>query len=325
MVLLSIIIPIYNSEPYIRKTLTSIFDQPEANTEECEVITINDGTQDHAMDIVYEFSRSHNNIKIIEQDNQGQAIARNKGIKIAKGEYIWCVDSDDWIASDSLSIVSSLIRNSIADIFRINSVFVNDGLDCVEKNTSGHIIKCGNGSDIFLYCAKHNASDSSIARYIFKRSFLNNESIKFYNGIFHEDVYFVNKAYLKAKKVVITSFPIYYNRYVSTSITNNSNYADKRGKDLLLLYTLFSQMKSEYSGKERKVLDLMIYQHICRIISGYPHDKLEMTNIISLYFPQFRKIVAKHIMFDKSLIGIIHRVLFIISPSMFWKSGKHLW
>ena len=91
--ILSIIIPVYKVEKYVRKTLESVFSENFSDNE-VEVIVVNDGTPDRSMDIVNEFV-SHKSLRIINQENQGLSGARNTGIKAAKGKYVWFVDSDD--------------------------------------------------------------------------------------------------------------------------------------------------------------------------------------------------------------------------------------
>ena len=86
--LLSIIIPVYNVEHYIKTTLQSVFNQNIDETS-YEVIVINDGTPDNSMSIVTEFSKKHKNLSIISQDNQGLSCARNAGLQRAKGDYVW--------------------------------------------------------------------------------------------------------------------------------------------------------------------------------------------------------------------------------------------
>lgn len=98
---LSIIIPIYKVENYICGTLESIYNQ-ECAEDIFEVICINDGTPDGSMQIVGEFALKHANLHIINQENQGLSCARNAGLRIAKGDYIWFVDSDDQVADGSI-------------------------------------------------------------------------------------------------------------------------------------------------------------------------------------------------------------------------------
>ena len=95
---LSIIIPVYNVEAYVGRTLKSVFDTVVSPTD-FEVIVINDGTRDGSMRIVRQYA-DRPNITILEQENQGLSAARMNGLAVAKGDYVWFVDSDDWLVKD---------------------------------------------------------------------------------------------------------------------------------------------------------------------------------------------------------------------------------
>ena len=115
--LVSIIIPIYNVEKYIEQCFTSIYAQ-DISEDIFEVIAVNDGTPDNSMSIVKTIASQHKNLVIINQENQGLSVARNTGLDHAKGEYIWFVDSDDWLTKDSLSIVlDTIISYPKIDVF----------------------------------------------------------------------------------------------------------------------------------------------------------------------------------------------------------------
>ena len=103
---LSIIVPIYNVEKYIRMCLESFFRQ-EMDEETFEVILVNDGTPDKSMEVISDIIEAHQNIHVINQENQGLSMARNNGMEIATGEYILFVDSDDLLIDNSLSFLLS--------------------------------------------------------------------------------------------------------------------------------------------------------------------------------------------------------------------------
>ena len=101
---LSIIIPVYNVEKYIRQCLDSVFNQGMKD-DYFEIIIINDGTQDHSIEVIQDIIDHHKNIKIISQNNQGVSTARNNGIEKAIGKYILMLDSDDLLVDNSLPIL----------------------------------------------------------------------------------------------------------------------------------------------------------------------------------------------------------------------------
>ena len=205
MIKISIIIPVYKVEKYIRETLNSIYKQ-QCNTSLFEVIIVNDGTPDNSITIVQEFKTQYNNLQIINQDNQGLSCARNAGLKIAKGEYIWFIDSDDTIESGSLLKVLQYIQSDInTEIWGFNILRIQ------EKNREEqieHIIL--NKKDFRLYNiplqGKRTLYKSHIApvqRFIFKHSFLIKNSLNFYPHIYHEDIEFMSKAFFWATRIKI--------------------------------------------------------------------------------------------------------------------------
>ena len=98
---LSIIVPVYNVEKYIRLCMESIFKQG-LDENDYEVIIVNDGTPDKSMEMITDIIVAHQNIHVINQENQGLSVARNNGIAAAKGEYIQFLDSDDLLIDNSL-------------------------------------------------------------------------------------------------------------------------------------------------------------------------------------------------------------------------------
>ncbi len=93
----SIVLPIYNVSEYLRKSLNSLVKQ---TLQEIEIICINDGSTDNSLEIVKEYAKRDNRIVVVDKKNEGQGIARNLGINMAKGEYIGFVDPDDWVKPD---------------------------------------------------------------------------------------------------------------------------------------------------------------------------------------------------------------------------------
>lgn len=207
---LSIIIPVYKVEKYIYGTLTSIYGQ-NADDSEFEVIVVNDGTPDDSMQIVKLFSNLHGNLSIIDQKNQGLSVARNSGLKIAKGDYIWFVDSDDSIAADSLLSLKKIVGK-----FDKIDIWCFDLLK--KKELDGTIAK-----ESFFF-KKSGPSDCSIVskydfglkthmapaqRFLFRREFLNQNNLTFYPGIIHEDDEFIIRSILVSKKICYSCYSPY--------------------------------------------------------------------------------------------------------------------
>lgn len=209
---LSIIIPIYKVEKYIRGTLESIYNQ-ECAEYIFEVICVNDGTPDNSMQIVIEFALKHANLHIINQENQGLGCARNTGLRIAKGDYIWFVDSDDQVADGSIKHLEKTISNE-PDIdffgFDICKVQEDSQIESVE-----HIVL--RKKDKFLYNQYVNVNQlihkthvAPVQRFVFRRAFLNKCHLKFYPKILHEDKEFMVRAFFLAEKMMLINYSPYY-------------------------------------------------------------------------------------------------------------------
>jgi glycosyltransferase involved in cell wall biosynthesis len=117
---LSIIIPFFNVEKYIAECLESVYNQ-DIPEEEYEVICVNDCSPDHSRDIVLQYQQKHPNLILIEhEENKMLGAARNTGLRAARGEYVWFIDSDDYIEKNILGkLLSKLLRISLIFYFLI--------------------------------------------------------------------------------------------------------------------------------------------------------------------------------------------------------------
>ena len=109
----SIIVPVYKVEKYLRRCLDSILSQ---TFDDFEVICVNDGSPDNSIDILNEYASRDNRFCVVEQENQGLSMARNNGKKLARGEYIYFLDSDDYIHPQLLEVSYYLAQKYDADL-----------------------------------------------------------------------------------------------------------------------------------------------------------------------------------------------------------------
>ena len=133
MIKISVIIPIYNTEKYIKECLNSIINQ---TLKEIEIICINDGSTDNSLKILEQYAQKDKRIIILNQENSGSAIARNKAINIAKGEYLSFIDSDDYVDLSYLEKLYNATNNSINEVVAtVNVVLVDEFYNKTYKNT----------------------------------------------------------------------------------------------------------------------------------------------------------------------------------------------
>lgn len=219
MTRISVILPVFNGEKYIKKAIGSVLDQSLADF---ELIVVNDGSTDNTLKIVNSFDDER--IILINQTNQGPGQARNNALKIASGEYVMFLDADDWFLSDALETAYSEAKGNDTDIsiFQIIKYFdgeygQNDWFNLNNFNESfeNRVFnphECGD----FLFDISVSACQK-----IFNRKFLCEIKAKFPKGIYFEDMPFFFYTFLKAERVSIIKRHLYVRRKHSGSITES--------------------------------------------------------------------------------------------------------
>ena len=195
---ISLIIPVYNAEQYLKSCLLSCEEQ-DIPRSDYEIIIINDGSTDKSEKIISEFRNKYNNIILINQPNQGQSVARNNGINSAHGKYIWFIDADDRISKNCLGTIISIMETKqlevLPTILNTQSVFSKN-----IKNT--HINFLDNpiisGEDFIK-----NYTPIVVAPwgYIFNRTFWEANSFEFVSHILYEDVQLIPIVISKARRI----------------------------------------------------------------------------------------------------------------------------
>lgn len=227
---LSIIIPIYNVEKYIRPCLESIFQQ-DMEESDFEVILVNDGTKDNSMERISDIIKAHQNIININQKNKGLSIARNNGIKKASGEYILFVDSDDLLMSLHLKrLVHEAISSKADMVIADYTKMTDEEIDLPQNSStidSNYETKESTGKELFL--KELDPDQCYVWRTLYRTAFLKENGIIFIPKICYEDVPFTHECYLKAGKCIRASYPFYIYRIGHPSIT--SGVTIKKGMD----------------------------------------------------------------------------------------------
>ena len=205
--LLSIIIPCYNSEKFIKGTLDSLLKQI---TDDCEIILVNDGSQDNTGNILNEYSKLDFRIKVINKENEGVSIARNVGVLNSTGRYIAFLDSDDDYKNGTIDYFIKIISNIESEIYsfgyesrinnKISKTYKYENIDCktVQKND---FIKLFLSKDINMH----------ICSCIFERDFLIKNQLQFTPALkIGEDVEFLLNVLEKCQKKIFYSNRICY-------------------------------------------------------------------------------------------------------------------
>lgn len=241
---LSIIIPVYNVEKYIEKCLNSCINQ-SVPCNEYEVILINDGSPDNSLSIMERIAENHKNITIISQQNQGQSIARNNGLPLAKGEYVWFVDSDDWIRNDAISIILDIIEKNKPDIINIRSANIINNTPVTRQEERKEGIYSGKEVLNRFYW------EPCPPFYIYKKEFLDKRQLRFLPNVFHEDAEFIPRTLYFAENIFISNEILYFVYQNPNSTTRSINH--KKAFDLMLVANNLHTFHCKYvSDKESK-------------------------------------------------------------------------
>ncbi|ATA68460.1 hypothetical protein CGC48_07350 [Capnocytophaga cynodegmi] len=217
---LSIIIPIYNTEKYLERCVTSLFDQ-NLILEEFEVILVNDGSTDSSLLICNQLAKRHQNIKVYNQENQGQSVARNVGLKHAVGKYVYFIDSDDYLNSGYLGSLLKIMEKEDLDFLGFKAYHTSKTYSHSTIVESLEIENQGNGLNII---ESHNYYNGS-CWFIFEKAIARN--LFFEEGRVCEDVIFTTELLLKVKKG-----RVYKNRIYGYFTNNDSTIKTKNPERL---------------------------------------------------------------------------------------------
>ena len=231
MVKLSIIIPVYNTEEYWPRGLNSCLDQDLPATE-YEIIVVDDGSTDGSLQLLMNYADKYPIIRVFTQTNKRQGAARNLGLRSARGEYVWFVDSDDRIEPNCLSRILQLDLG--VDIF----LFPGCWFEYDDKITysSYDVPRSQNVFDNFYRVTP--------CGYIYRRSFLLENNLFFIEGVVYEDNEFIPKTFFKAQKISYIDIPVYY-CFVRESSTTRS-FTREKCLDLLCVATKICEYKQEF-------------------------------------------------------------------------------
>lgn len=249
MIDISIIIPIYNVEKYLEKCLESIFSIIGIKK---EIILINDGSTDNSYLIIEKYkSQYKDEIIVINQKNKGLSGARNSGLKIAKGEYVYFIDSDDYINSTDFIKLFKNGKKKNLDIIIGQAVKVYENtFKKDEKNPfpkiplNMHEIEL-TGFEFWKECLKKREYNVVVWNKIYKREFLEKNRICYIENLLHEDIPFTFKCFILSKRIGFYKYLFYYYRQRNESImkTMNSNNYTSILEILKYLLELYEKYK----------------------------------------------------------------------------------
>ena len=225
----SVIVPIYNVEKYLDACLASLERQ---TLKEIEVILVDDGSIDNSGKIAREYVNRNNNFLIVQRKNGGLSAARNTGLRIAKGKYVYFLDSDDYILETTLEEAYCEAEREQLDVLKFGAYTFTDGND--EKMAWGDYYKYKGDypqvvTGVELLKHMHECGDilPSCCMILIKRTLVKKNNLLFLEGIIHEDNLFHWKLLTMSKRTKVLNKPLYCRRIRQGSITTSPQYYNK--------------------------------------------------------------------------------------------------
>lgn len=288
MVKISVIVPVYNTELYLTKCIKSIMEQ--SFNEEYELILINDGSVDHSENIIDKMIAKYGKDKIIKinQQNSGQGKARNEGLKIAKGEYVIFIDSDDYIEKNMLEDLYKKAKDDNADLVIC---------DYEEQTSNGNIYKRSLYNDEPDLRKNYIISVAGPCSKLVKTDILRSNNLFFPENIIYEDLAVVPTWAIFAEKLAYIQKSYYYYFIGNNSTMRQPEYSPK-------LKTIFNSMEHlEMLFKKKgcyeeyfQELEYLFIEHLLYAGTGRmirfqeaEEDVKKIREIMATKFPNWKK------------------------------------
>lgn len=231
----SVIIPVYNTEKYLKECLDSAINQ---TLKDIEIICVNDGSTDSSWHILKDYEVRDNRIKLIDQSNQGLSFSRNRALEIALGEYIYFLDSDDKIALFAMEELYQTAHENSLDIVYFDSIPIFETKELEEKFNNFKALSkrkheyrgIRTGLNMFVDMVENHEYSVSSCRQFLSRFYLQSINLSFYEGIFHEDNLFTFLSIIQALRVMHIWKEYFYRRVRKESIiTKKETYRNFEG------------------------------------------------------------------------------------------------
>ena len=290
MLKFSLIVPIYNVEKFLPQCLSSLLAQ-DIPLNEYEIICVIDGSTDNCVNIVKEYMNKYTNIVLVEQENQGLASARNSGIAVVNGEYVWFIDSDDFITSNCLGELYNELKTSNFDMLRFGYIYTEEE-SIFNKDT-------------YVLSNKYEnieKSSASACFYVVKSSVYRNYNLKFEPKLkYAEDLFFtflLERLNVKIKTRYDLALYFYRKRKNSLMNSKEDTAIKNRINNLLLLIKYINTERKKYIDNkiELQKIDKIIsrlcvsilIQTVYRDKKNYKNilNEMKQEGVVPLKFPQ---------------------------------------
>lgn len=318
MARISIIVPVYNKEKYLRKCLDSIFAQES----DFDVIIINDGSTDGSQRIIDEYSKKHDKIKAYQNENRGVAYSRNIGIDKAKSEYFMFIDADDYVKPDLIgTLVEALNKNPDVDLFSFSMIKVDTKGHETECTKKPHFNVISGEEAIRKFITAAKTFDTPVA-YLYKKDYWTQNDFKYAENRYHEDFGLIPLVILKAGSVISLDYVGYYYVQSDNSImrTTDNKKTIKKAYDFLYHFDflLSESKKSDITKQAHDTFNIYLVYSI--ILKSLTLDKPQQKQFLG----EIKKRKVYKLWPNNSIKATINKLLIRISVRMYIKFHRLL-
>lgn len=252
----SVIIPVYNTERYVTAAIESILEQ---TLKDIEIIVIDDGSTDYSLKLVAQIAALDKRIQVFSKKNEGPSEARNMGLKIAKGQYIYYMDSDDLLEKDALwTCYKRCEKNKLDFVFFDATAFKEDLTESVnDYYTRSDILReetIYKGDEVLSLLMDVNLYRSAVWLCFVRREYLDSIGLRFFPGIIHEDELYSGILHINAQNVGYLPIPFFRRRIRPNSITSNKFSTKNMSCYYVVLSELMKYVDKE-NGKHKPIID----------------------------------------------------------------------
>lgn len=265
--LVSIIVPIYNVEIYLKQCIKSLLNQTYRNL---EIILINDGSNDNSKQICKKEAKQDNRIVFINKKNGGAASAKNEGLKVAKGDYITFVDSDDFIEPDMIEYMVNTIKKYNSDIVQCSftNLYKN-----TEKFKQDKIVEQKISTKDFLELFLTKWDSSLFWNKLFKREVI--ENVFFKEGRCIDDEFFTYKCVINSKSIVTSNKIVYNYRMRKSGVMKSERSQKQILRDRVdYLYERYEIVRKIYKDLDKSFLEHLLTYYLIISKDHYVDEKL---------------------------------------------------
>ena len=304
----SIVVPVYKAEKYLEGCVDSLINQTEKNI---EIILVDDGSPDNCPEMCDRYADQCDNIIVIHKENSGPSDARNAALKIAKGDYIMFVDSDDYIDPDACEKLLPFTEMGV-DIIATDGISEGKSVNLIHRGITNN--KIYDGKSFFKATVMDGHIPMVVWLHTYRREFLINNDLYFNTGIYHEDEEFIPRSFLAASTVISTG-EVYYHYVIRENSIMTKSDKRKNASDLYEVCESLSSIYDQIDDEEFRIhlKDMLVNKYLSLFQDGklykYGSEYLHKEFILANAYKKKTKFKAR---------------LYNISPRLYWHINRIL-